>query len=340
MKKKQVFALTLVFTLLVSIISVPAFAVIAPTFSVDGKFVLPGNEVAPDGGLLVSIICRSDMGTTDTSDDNITNSLVVLMKDAHEADFSTEIPYSTATNSRFTLSYSISSASGYWEQGYYSSSGMQYYSEGQSTFNEGPVSGLVLTPIKAVTISGTVSLPSYSDTQTVDLDISAKTLGILPGSEDDFEAKAAVSIAKEAATYQLRVPSTISDAAYTVMYITTAAGYEKQGWYSELKTSSRADSAVKVDVSGGSRADINLQLVEAITPPPPVAPDDKNKFDLNKDGKVDIKDQIMISRAMGSLKKFAAHLDINKDGVINVKDLKLIKEELKKVKKNKQRSHF
>ncbi len=329
MKKKSVLSLMVVIAILSSIISVPIFADSTPTFRIEGKVALPGNDVAPDGNLSLTLEYRSDKGTADPADDFTATSVIVLMKGSHETSFYWDIPFTGSADAKFILGYSLPETSQYWHKGYYALSGMQYYKEGQMQFHEGAVSGLVITPLKASRISGTVGLPVYTTTQqAVEVDVSAKTKGLSDGTHDDFEAVAKVNITNSAIAYDLKVPTTVTTASYIVMYNTKAADYEKQGWYSTTGTAIKASDATKVDISGENRANINLVLVKKITDPvTPVI-----KFDLNNDGRVDIKDMILVARAMGSKKKYVEAYDLNKDGVINVIDLKLIKAEIQKDK--------
>ncbi len=335
--KKKALSLLVAIAMLVSVISVPALAS-TPTFKIDGKVVLPGNDVAPEGNLLVTLEYRSDRGTSNQSDDYTTSALIVLMKGSREASFSLDIPFSNTAdkNPRFTLGYFLSTASPYWDKGYYTLSGMQYHKEGQTTFPEGSVSGLVITPLRASNISGYVGLPVYSSTQSaMDVTVTAKTTGASNGTQDDYEAKTKVTLTNGASAYSLKVPTTASSAGYVVMYEVSGTDYENKGWYSSSGTVTNASIATKVDVSGGNRSDIHLQLVKKATPatPNPVTPPQMD-MDVNDDGRVNIKDYIMFTRAMGARWKFKDFLDINGDGVVDVKDLKIIKEELKELKKN------
>lgn len=335
MKKKVFLSFITAVALLVSMMSLPAFADNMVTFSIQGKIVLPGSDVAPDDGLFVTIECISDIGTADTADDLHTVTAVVLMEGSREGQFTINVPYTASAekNPKFEISYKITAPSPYryWERGYFALGGIQYFKEGQMKFPEGNVSNLIITPIRAAEISGTVGLPSYDKNQSVvEVDITAKTTGTLNTDSDDYEAKARVSIDQSEAKYMLRVPATVAAAGYTVKYETTSSDYEEQGWYSDTGTVETSDKATKVDVSNGNSKNISLQLIEIDTNPenPPAC-----RFDINGDGKVDVKDHIMLARSMGSVKKFVEAFDLNEDGIIDVKDLKLLKNEMRMVMK-------
>ncbi|MCX7772080.1 MAG: dockerin type I domain-containing protein [Clostridia bacterium] len=336
-RKKKVQCLILTLAMLISIMSFSAFAD-TPKFRLEGKVVLPGSDVAPEGGLAVTLEYRSDSGTLDTTDDTISNYVIILQKDAHEASFSWDVPFTLVTDKspKFTLTYTILPSTKYWDRGYYTLGGIQYYSNSQTHFPEGSVSGLVITPLRASEISGWVCLPSYSVTQAaVEVSVSAKTAGTLPDANDDYEARTRVTLTGSAIAYKLRVPAITSSAAYLVSYETNTSEYEKQGWYNVTGTAITSSAATRVDVSGGNRSDINLVLVKKILPPvPPPVPTTPAaiSFDLNGDKKVDVKDQVLVAQAMGSKKKYSPAFDLNKDGVIDVRDLMLIKAEIEKAK--------
>lgn len=334
--KMKTLSLLVAVAMLLSVAAVPAVAS-TPTFKLSGKVVLPGTDVAPEGNLIVTLEYRSDKGTKDTKDDYSTSALIVIPKGNREASFSLDIPFSASAdkNPRFTLSYSIASSSPYWDKGYYSLNGMQYYKEGQTTFPEGSVSGLVITPLRASTISGYVGLPVYTSAQpAVQVTVSAITTGTLKGAQDDYETKTKVTITNGAAAYSLKVPTTTASAGYVVSYETSAADYEKNGWYSASGTVTKASSATKVDVSGGNRSDIHLQLVKKATPVTsnPMPFFDIN-LDVNKDGKLNIMDYILMTKAMEDRWDDKNFLDVNGDGVVDAKDLDLIKKELKDLNK-------
>jgi hypothetical protein len=332
--KRKVLSLIIAIAMTASLAAIPTLAA-APTFKIEGKIVLPGNDVAPDGNLAITLEYRSDRGTPDPKDDYTSSALIVLLKGSREAAFSLNIPFSANDKARFTLGYSISSASPYWDKGYYTLNGMQYYKEGQTSFPEGSVSGLVITPIKASIISGSVSLPANTPAQPAfEVTISAKTTGSLKGPEDDFEAKTKLTLTQGAISYSLKVPRTAATAGYTVRYETQHAQFEKQGWYGNNGTVTKASDAAKVDVSSGNRANINLQLVKKANPAKPVntVPVSFN-LDVNSDGKVNIKDFILIFKPLETQLKNKAFMDINGDGTVDVKDYKEIKEELKELRK-------
>lgn len=301
-------------------------------YKIEGKVELPGTETAPAGGLTVNVEYRSDKGTSSLSDDYVYSLPVILSAGAHESTFTLSLP-STAPHARFTIGYSVPSASQYWDRGYYVLSGMQYYQAGQMYFYEGSnINGLIITPLKASLISGSVGLPAYSSTQAaIKVDVTAKTVGLLPGADDDYEAKTSVNVSSSAVAYTLKVPTTVTTASYIVIYKTDDKWYEKQGWYSTTGTALTATAATKVDVSGGNPTNINLTLIKKTTPDPVTNP--CGRFDFNHDGKLDAKDQVFVSRLMGAKKKYQAFFDLNNDGVINVTDLKIIKAEIEKFKK-------
>lgn len=263
MKKKTVLSLILIMALIASAISVPVFAAVNDYFRLEGKVILPGTDKAPKGGLIVTLDYCTDKGTSDLKDDEITPILIKMNEGQHEAFFSVYMPY-TAKDAKYSLSYSVPETSKYWNKGYYTLNGMQYYKKGQALFDEGSViKNLVITPLRASTISGKVELPKYSKTQgAVEVKVSAKTSGTLAGSEDDFKAETQVKISGSAVSYSLKVPSTDTNAGYVVMYETDEEDYENQGWYSTSGMTIYSSKATKVDVSKGNRSNINLKLID------------------------------------------------------------------------------
>lgn len=334
MKRKTIVSLVLVVAIMASVISIPAFANTSPTFKIQGKVVLPGKDVVTDNNLFVTLEYCSDRGTSDPNDDFKSSCVVILMKGAHEAPFSFDIPFSVTTSNRapkFTLGYSVISDK-YWERGYYTADGMQHYKENQMYFPEGSVSNLVITPIRASYISGKVSLPSYTNNKSeIQVSVIAKTDGVSDKSYDDFRAEQNIKIKDKDVNYSIKVPVVNSKPDYILMYEANADGYEKQGYYSKNGTVKKAESATKIDLSKGNVENINLSLIKKKADEKPPS----SKYDLNKDGRVDVKDMVLIAQAMGSKKKYEKRLDLNNDGVINVKDLKIIQDQMKNTLKNK-----
>ena len=234
---------------------------------ISGTISLPNGEVAPEGGKSVNIRAWARIDTNKTI--NVSKD-IIISEGQNSVKYSLQVPVNTV-GSGYEISYSTNLEYGYVRYGYYSTEGTTYRIA-LATFvdvSNGNRENINLEVIPGKIISGIISLPEGKTAPTGGMQIRVN-LENDNGTPDDFMDDINfleyinIPEGQNSISYSVPVVANISYAKYVVSYsINSEYGYVQHGYYSTKGTTPSRRASSLVDVSDGSRSDINLNILEA-----------------------------------------------------------------------------
>jgi len=236
---------------------------------ISGIVSLPGDDVAPAGGIEVRIYAENDNGTPGYYDDDFSfNTAVTIPEGQSSAEYSIRIPVPTDTAiTEYKIRYVVDVDSGYVECGYYNPEGTTFniYLATPLDVSTGDKEGIDLELIPANFISGTISLPNGETAPEGGFYgfITAKYENETPDCEDDYNFSYYFYIpeGENSVDYILPVVANPVGTGYIVSYIVPFAGYRTVGYYSEDGTVPYQESTDPVDVSSRNAEGIDLEII-------------------------------------------------------------------------------
>jgi uncharacterized protein YjdB len=214
-----------------------------PLRKISGKLILPGNT----SSLNVRVYAVSDLDSKSSDIITINNG---------EAEYSIMVPPNTA-GSGYTVRYEAINNNTFISPGYYSTSGIERFSNLASLVDVSSKdrTDLNLQIKKKKLISGTLAIPDGSSLPAANLNI---TVNASFGSDS---AKADIVLSKDnpVQTFNLYVPE---GSGYKVWYqLNNVEQFMQYGYYSKNGTMSDSAKAETVNVAEDDRTDVNLKLI-------------------------------------------------------------------------------
>ncbi|HHW00925.1 MAG TPA: hypothetical protein GXX36_15420 [Clostridiaceae bacterium] len=234
---------------------------------IDIHISLPYGDVAPEGGIDVTIFAVNNNGTPDDdSDDFSFNTEVKIFEGTSDAYCTLFMP-AYILSSKYVFHYEIDSGKGYLQKGYYSITGTIDSYDLATPVDVNTISDLHidLDIIYDTAITGTVTLPDGDIAPAGGIRVGISAFNNREGLISLYQANTIIPEGKNSARYYLPVPPT-NDAnfSYQVFYfVDTEFGYVQQGYYSNDGTTPYSNSHTPVNVSSGSKKEINFELLPA-----------------------------------------------------------------------------
>lgn len=254
MKMKRILSLLLSVCLL--ILLMPVNSIAANGYStVSGVISLPGNDVAPSGGVKVKLTIGTDNNTHDNkNDDKSVTTELTITKGQKSIAYSIQVPKSQNTKAKYYVYYTAEN--GYAPFGWYNKDKTTAVKEKRTLIdlNTGDVSGINIELLPGRPISGKIIFGNSSVKPMNDLKftVTAVQEGTKANSADDD-----IIISKEVvlkahtgiAAYELIVPVNDPGKGYKVYYTFENQGYKETGYYHKDGTSRDAGRVTLIDVA-------------------------------------------------------------------------------------------
>jgi len=231
-----------------------------------GTVSLPDGDIAPAGGIRVSILAF-----------NITEGLIplyqthtIIPEGKNSARYYLSVPTINDANFSYRVCYFVGTEFGYVEQGYYSNDGTTPYINSYTPVyvSSGSKKEINFELLPAYVISGTISLPG-NDTAIpggIGVVVSARHDNGTP--DDYFDDRyyytfVEIPYGKNSINYLLPIYIDDTDVSYIVGYeiVRNYDYYTRFGYYSDSGTTSDRDLATPVDVSNGDVEGIDFKLI-------------------------------------------------------------------------------
>ena len=230
------------------------------TSIVAGTVSLPSGEIAPLGGIEGEVYFSPEFGGSSYSAN------FNIPEGSGSGNYTVTVPVEV-TNTTYRVSYNLSGdTNGYLSDGYYSTGGTtsNYYSATLVEVSEGNQTGINLTLLTGIMISGTISLPGVETAPSggIEGELYLSPQGGGYGQYGNFF----IPEGARSASYSVTLPENPLIIGYHVSYYIedNNSRYLNEGYYSTGGTTSNYDSATLVDVSEGNQTGINLTLLTGI----------------------------------------------------------------------------
>lgn len=262
MKNIKIISVLLVTCFFMSVLTVQSIAVNGYS-TISGVISLPGNDVAPAGGVKVLLSIGTDNNTPDNkNDDKSVTTELTIAKGRNSIAYSIQVPKSQNTKAKYSVYYTV--GNGYAPFGWYTKNGTTAIKDNRTLvdLNSGDVSGIDIQLLPGKTISGRIILGDKSTKPLNDLKytITAIQEGSNKNSKDDdiiVSKEVIVKANNYDASYELIVPINSASKGYKVFYSYENQGYIEKGYYNRNGTSRDADKVTLIDVANTVK-DIDL----------------------------------------------------------------------------------
>lgn len=233
---------------------------------ITGRISLPGALTAPAGGLDINLSADLVDGNG-VKDWSVAYTYASINENQSYADYVLMVPQNNSGEG-YSIRYSLNNSElEILNEGYYSSTGTTVARRDNTKIDvsSGDAENVNFSIAAARVISGVISLPSNITVPTggIDIDLTAESqTGEGSWSSIAF-ANASIDAGSTTATYKLMVPQNQPGDGYIItynIYNTRGLNIISQGYFSESGITTNRSNAGIVDVSQGSRADINLNI--------------------------------------------------------------------------------
>jgi|GEM_PF-5528342 len=225
--------------------------------SISGTISLPGDMVAPDGGITGSIFIR-DGGTSYTTDFNIPAG-------SSSGSYIREIPPLAAGSNGYYISYVLyNNYTGYLEEGYYATAGTTLDSNSATLIpaSSGNIAGVNLTLLRGTVISGTINLPD--GVPTSDMGLSGYVTIEQQNSSQRYSVYFNIPSGERSVNYSKTLPPNTSTKYRVGYYLYNSNDYLEEGYYSSNGTTN-LNTATWISPDQGNVTGINLTLLTGRT---------------------------------------------------------------------------
>lgn len=318
---------------------------------ISGKMILGNMDVAPSNDLIYTITAIQEGSNKNSKDDDIiVSNKITVEKGNKEKAWSLIVPLNQPGKG-YKLFYQFEKG-GYKEEGYYYIDGTSRSSNKVTLIDvSNTVAGLNLTTLPFTNIEGKIYLPENvkAPKNGFDAIITAKNYGSSAAATDDIYFMKEVKIAEgsNSAAYSLTVP--VKPTGYILSYaISDSKGYITEGYYSTKKTESSEKDATLIITGNKAVTGIELDIIKKVTatptptltpiptitpsPKPTPLPGDIEKYDLNNDGFINIKDLIELAKVIVDQYKDAKKEDFKEQyngWQMSNDDIKILREAFK-----------
>lgn len=254
MKSKKLASVLLVTCLLMSLLTVRSIAVNGYS-TISGVISLPGNDVAPSGGVKVFLTIGTDNDTPNNkNDDKSVTAEITIARGHNSIAYSIQVPKSQNTKAKYSVYYTV--GNGYAPFGWYNKKQTTAIKENRTLvdLNSGDVTGINIELLQGKTISGKIILGNQSTKPLNDLKytITAIQEGSNKNSDDDdiiISKEVTVKANNLEVPYELVVPINTAHNGYKVYYTYENQGYTENGYYYKNGTSRSSDKVTLIDVA-------------------------------------------------------------------------------------------
>ena len=223
--------------------------------TVSGTVSLPGNDVAPAGGVKVSLLVGTDNPAPMSKKDKVeVKSEIIIPEGQKSTSFSLNVPKCSNPKAKYSVYYTV--GNGYAPFGWYSDSGTVAIKEKrtQIDLNAGNINSLNIQLLPGKVISGKIILGNTKITLPKEMKYTVTAIqkgSNNSSSEDDIIISGEVTVPAGAneAPYQLIVPPNSSDNGYMVFYTYRKDGYREAGYYHTGGTTRGDNTVTLLDVS-------------------------------------------------------------------------------------------
>ncbi len=232
--------------------------------AISGTISLPSGITANKDGVRANIYIEKDFGTADPYDDLTFENQVFIEPGQYSAEYKVVVPAASGYIFRYDLDTSMNNLL---RTGYYKSGLVSAYKPQDATLIDAVTNkpGMNIALLKALTITGTVTLPSGTavPSEGMDMWIGAVADQGTEDNGDDFSAGDNIhfSEGQTSAEYTISVP----DAAETYwlrLYGGSKVGCTEGVFYGSTGISHNIAGAYKFGMSGANRTGMNFNLVK------------------------------------------------------------------------------
>lgn len=254
MKRYKIGSFLLITCLLMSLLTVQGIA--ANGYStISGIISLPGDDVAPSGGVKVLLIVETDNNTPNNkNDDKSVSTELTIPKGRNSIAYSIQVPKSQNSKAKYSVYYTV--GNGYAPFGWYNKDQTTAIKDNRTLvdLNSGDVKGIDIELLEGKSISGKIILGNQSTKPLNDLKytVTAVQEGSNPDSSDDdiiISKEVAVKANSSEAAYELIVPINSVRNGYKVYYTFENQGYVENGYYYKNGTSRSSSKVTLIDVA-------------------------------------------------------------------------------------------
>lgn len=254
MKIRKILSLVLAVLLLLPLFSVQSIS--AETYStISGIVSLPGNDVAPSGGVKVKLTVVTDNKTPGKKhDDKLVSSEVTIAAGKKSAAYSLIVPRSQNAKAQYYVYYTAEN--GYAPFGWYNKEKTTAVKAKRTPIdlNTGNVTGVNIELLPGKTISGDIIFGNRQVKPMNDLKFTVTAIqeGSNANSSDDdiiVTKEVVLKAGNSSVPYKLVVPLNDPNNGYKVYYTFESQGYKETGYYYKNGTSRDAARATRIDVA-------------------------------------------------------------------------------------------
>ncbi len=280
-------------------------------YAIRGTITLPDGETAPENGLEVRIRA---------SGDGFASQYVTIPEHESSTDY---VLYVVPGDYRVSYSkiYDVpSSHKSYIWPGYYSASGtVSYVNSNEAsnvTVDSAGVQDIDMTILKGLALRGSISLPEGVSAPNGGIEIEIRAYH----SSNSFRyGELYIPMGATSSDYELYVAPGNYKISYRILYMHNEDEYYDSGFRNgnEMVLDYSSASPITVDTADVNNLDMMLLRMAA------------SVGDVNTDGRVDIDDLAIITRAYGSVENgpgWDERADLNGDGQINHVDMAILKQ--------------